>query len=62
MGKEKMNIIFQLTKRMLAKAGLAINVSQTFNRKTALQDMDFVVTQLCVSGIDALSFKNVSNE
>ena len=53
MGKEKMNIIFQLTQRMLAKAGLAINVTQTLERKTALQDADFVVTQLRVGGIDA---------
>lgn len=45
MGKEKMNIIFELTKRMLAKAGLPIDVSQTFDRKTALQEADFVVTQ-----------------
>ncbi|HGK4673645.1 TPA: 6-phospho-beta-glucosidase [Kluyvera georgiana] len=53
MGKEKMNIIFQLTQRMLAKAGLAIDVTQTLERKTALQDADFVVTQLRVGGIDA---------
>ena len=53
MGKEKMNIIFELTKRMLAKADLPIEVTQTFDRKTALQGADFVVTQLRVGGIDA---------
>lgn len=53
MGKKKMDIIFQLTKRMLEKAGLAIEVSQTLNRGNALQDADFVVTQLRVGGIDA---------
>ncbi|MGL5699312.1 MAG: 6-phospho-beta-glucosidase [Kluyvera sp.] len=53
MGKEKMNIIFQLTQRMLAKAGLPIQVTQTLDRQSALQDADFVVTQLRVGGIDA---------
>ena len=53
MGEEKMNIIFELTQRMLTKAGIPIEVSQTFDRKTALQDADFVVTQLRVGGIDA---------
>ena len=53
MGKKKMDIIFQLTKRMLEKAGLAIEVSQTLNRGNALQGADFVVTQLRVGGIDA---------
>lgn len=53
MGKEKMNIIFQLTQRMLKKAGLAIQVTQTLDRQTALHDADFVVTQLRVGGIDA---------
>ncbi len=53
MGKEKMNIIFQLTKRMLAKADLPIEVTQTFDRKSALKDADFVITQLRVGGIDA---------
>ncbi|WP_370604365.1 6-phospho-beta-glucosidase [Citrobacter braakii] len=53
MGKEKMNIIFDLTKRMLAKAGLPIDVIQTLDRKTALLGADFVVTQLRVGGIDA---------
>lgn len=53
MGKTKMDIIFQLTKRMLEKAGLAIEVSQTLDRGNALQGADFVVTQLRVGGIDA---------
>ncbi|HGH3375195.1 TPA: 6-phospho-beta-glucosidase [Kluyvera cryocrescens] len=53
MGKKKMDIIFQLTKRMLDKAGLAIEVSQTLDRGNALQGADFVVTQLRVGGIDA---------
>lgn len=53
MGKEKMDIIFELTKRMLAKATLPIDVIQTFDRKTALLGADFVVTQLRVGGIDA---------
>ncbi|WEJ91560.1 MAG: 6-phospho-beta-glucosidase [Klebsiella huaxiensis] len=53
MGQEKMNIIFQLTQRMLAKVGLAIEVTQTFDRKAALQGADFVITQLRVGGIDA---------
>ena len=53
MGKTKMDIIFQLTKRMLEKAGLAIEVSQPLDRGNALQGADFVVTQLRVGGIDA---------
>ncbi|MGL5600287.1 MAG: 6-phospho-beta-glucosidase [Silvania sp.] len=53
MGAEKMAIIFSLTQRMLAKANLPIQVVQTFDRKQALQDADFVITQLRVGGIDA---------
>lgn len=53
MGKEKMDIIFHLTQRMLAKAGLDISITQTFNRTVALKGADFVITQLRVGGIDA---------
>lgn len=53
MGKEKMDIIFNLTQRMLKKSGLAIQVVQTFDRKIALKNADFVITQLRVGGIDA---------
>lgn len=53
MGRQKMNIIFELTQRMLEKAALPVVVTQTLDRQSALQEADFVITQLRVGGIDA---------
>ncbi|SHK07155.1 6-phospho-beta-glucosidase [Paramaledivibacter caminithermalis] len=52
-GKEKLDIIYNLTKRMINKAGLDISVYKTLNRKEAIKDADFVVTQLRVGGLEA---------
>ncbi|SCY36522.1 6-phospho-beta-glucosidase [Alkaliphilus peptidifermentans] len=52
-GKEKLNIIFELTKRMIRKAGLETKIYQTLDRKQAIKDSDFVVTQIRVGGLKA---------
>ena len=52
-GKEKLNIVGDLAKRMLKKAGLDIKVVLTLNRREALENSDFVVTQFRVGGLDA---------
>jgi len=53
MGEEKVEINTQLVKRMFHKAQLNIKVSYTFNRRDALMNADFVMTQLRVGGLDA---------
>ncbi|OGO78291.1 MAG: 6-phospho-beta-glucosidase [Clostridiales bacterium GWB2_37_7] len=50
-GKHKLDIIYDLTQRMIAKAGLCIEVRKTVNRREALSDADFVVTQIRVGGL-----------
>jgi len=52
-GKEKLEIIGNLAKRMIKKARLPINISWTLNRKEALQNADFVATQIRVGGLKA---------
>lgn len=52
-GKEKLNIVGDLAKRMLKKAGLDVKVVLTLNRREALENSDFVVTQFRVGGLDA---------
>lgn len=53
MGAEKVEINTTLVKRMLKKAALPIDVLYTFNRREALIDADFVLTQLRVGGLEA---------
>lgn len=55
LGKDKVKIIEGLTKRQIEKAGLPITVSSTLNRREALKDADFVLTQLRVGGLQARS-------
>src|SRR5690554_723309 len=55
MGEEKVKINTQFIKRMIHKAQLNIEVSYTFDRKNALKDADFVMTQLRVGGLKARS-------
>ena len=55
MGEEKVRINTQFIKRMIHKAKLNIEVSYTFDRKNALKDADFVMTQLRVGGLKARS-------
>ncbi|WP_042277833.1 6-phospho-beta-glucosidase [Faecalimicrobium dakarense] len=52
-GKEKLNIVGNLAKRMVKKAGLDIDVHLTLDRREALKDADFVTTQLRVGLLDA---------
>ncbi|MDQ0300219.1 6-phospho-beta-glucosidase [Salibacterium salarium] len=52
-GKEKLEIVGNLAKRMIEKAGLPIEVHLTLDRKEALQDADFVTTQFRVGLLDA---------
>lgn len=52
-GQEKLNIVGNLAKRMVEKAGLDIKINLTLDRREALKDADFVVTQFRVGGLDA---------
>ncbi|NRT71917.1 6-phospho-beta-glucosidase [Clostridium beijerinckii] len=52
-GKEKLNVVGALAKRMCEKANLNIRISLTLDRREALQNADFVVTQFRVGGLDA---------
>ncbi|SFD12471.1 6-phospho-beta-glucosidase [Bacillus sp. UNCCL81] len=52
-GKEKLEIVGQLAKRMFQKAGLPVEVHLTLDRKEALKDADFVTTQFRVGLLDA---------
>ena len=52
-GKEKLEIVGQLAKRMVKKAGLDWEVHLTLNRKEALANADFVTTQFRVGLLDA---------
>ncbi|MEN3772022.1 6-phospho-beta-glucosidase [Priestia megaterium] len=52
-GKEKLEIVGNLAKRMIEKAGLPIDVHLTLDRKKALKDADFVTTQFRVGLLEA---------
>ena len=52
-GKEKMEIVTNLARRMVKKSGLDIKVYSTLNRREALVDADFVTTQFRVGLLDA---------
>lgn len=52
-GSEKLRICTELARRMIAKAGLPIEVFATLNRKEALKEADFVTTQFRVGFLDA---------
>ena len=52
-GKEKLEIVSDLAKRMVAKAGVPIEIHATLNRREALPGADFVTTQLRVGQLDA---------
>lgn len=52
-GKEKLEIVGALAKRMIKKAGLPIEVTLTLDRIEALKGADFVTTQFRVGGLDA---------
>jgi 6-phospho-beta-glucosidase len=52
-GKEKLEIVGALAKRMVEKANLPMEVFLTLDRREALKDADFVTTQLRVGLLDA---------
>lgn len=52
-GKEKLDIVGALAKRMVAKAGLPIDIYLTLDREEALAGADFVTTQLRVGLLEA---------
>jgi len=52
-GKEKVEIIAELTKRMMKKENVDTKVFTTLNRREALVDADFVITQFRVGFLDA---------
>lgn len=52
-GKEKLDIIAALTERMIKKAGANIRLITTTNRREAIKDADFVMTQFRVGGLRA---------
>lgn len=52
-GWEKLEIVGQLAKRMVEKAGSPMDVHLTLDRREALKDADFVTTQLRVGLLDA---------
>ncbi|MHC1684207.1 MAG: 6-phospho-beta-glucosidase [Clostridiaceae bacterium] len=52
-GKEKLEIVGNLAKRMVEKAGLDWEVHLTLDRREALKDADFVSTQFRVGLLDA---------
>ncbi|AYE34359.1 6-phospho-beta-glucosidase [Clostridium septicum] len=52
-GKEKLEIVGALAKRMVEKAGVPMNIYLTLDRREALKDADFVTTQLRVGLLPA---------
>lgn len=52
-GKEKLEIVGNLAKRMVKKAGVDINIHLTLDRREAIKDADFVTTQFRVGLLDA---------
>ncbi|MDZ4993623.1 6-phospho-beta-glucosidase [Clostridium perfringens] len=52
-GKEKLEIVGNLAKRMVEKAGIPMEIHLTLDRREALKDADFVTTQMRVGLLDA---------
>ncbi|MGL5312277.1 MAG: 6-phospho-beta-glucosidase [Peptostreptococcaceae bacterium] len=52
-GREKLEIVGNLAKRMVKKAGLDMEVHLTLDRREALKDADFVTTQFRVGLLEA---------
>ncbi len=52
-GKQKLEIVGKLAKRMVENAGIPMKIYTTLNRREALKDADFVTTQLRVGLLDA---------
>ena len=52
-GKEKLEVVGALAKRMIKKSGLLIKIELTLDRVSAITNADFVLTQFRVGGLDA---------
>ncbi|MFJ7754017.1 6-phospho-beta-glucosidase [Peribacillus muralis] len=52
-GKEKLEIVGSLARRMVEKAGVPMEIHLTLDRRQALQNADFVTTQMRVGLLDA---------
>jgi 6-phospho-beta-glucosidase len=52
-GKEKLEIVGALSKRMVDKSGIPMTIHLTLNRREAIRDADFVCTQIRVGQLDA---------
>ena len=52
-GREKLEIIAGLTRRMVEKAGANIKVKASLDRRAAIENADFVMTQFRVGGLPA---------
>lgn len=52
-GKEKLEIVGNLCKRMVRKAGVPMDIYLTLDRQEALEDADYVTTQMRVGGLAA---------
>lgn len=52
-GKNKLEIVGNLAKRMVKKAGIDMEIHLTLDRREALKDADFVTTQLRVGLLEA---------
>lgn len=52
-GKEKLEIVGALAKRMVEAAGVPMEIHLTLDRREALKDADFVTTQMRVGQLDA---------
>ena len=52
-GREKLEIVGNLAKRMVEKSGIDCKVYLTLDRREAIKDADFVTTQFRVGQLDA---------
>lgn len=52
-GKEKLETVGALAQRMVKKAGLPMKVTLSYDRRQALQDADFVTTQMRIGRLPA---------
>jgi 6-phospho-beta-glucosidase len=52
-GKEKLQIVGNLAKRMVKRSGVPMEIHLTLDRRKALKDADFVTTQIRVGLLDA---------
>ncbi|MGL4521024.1 MAG: 6-phospho-beta-glucosidase, partial [Bacilli bacterium] len=52
-GREKLEIVGNLARRMVEKAGVPMEIHLTLDRREALKGADFVTTQMRVGLLDA---------